>query len=152
MKKFILFVMITLSAFGLKAQTVEEAQPSPDKVERIKALYVAYITQQLSLTSDEAQKFWPIHALYDEEMRSINKSPLQELEKEEAVLKVKKKYASSFTKVLGAERSNKFTIHDKMFRDKIRERLREMRQQRKQRMPNDKRPGGGNRKPPPGAL
>ena len=140
MKKFILYTIITFATNGLNAQVVDGAKADPGKAEKIQALYAAYITQQLNLTPDEAQKFWPIHAQYDEEIRNINKSGLQELEKEEATLKIKKKYAASFTKILGAQRSNKFNIHDKIFRDKIRDRLREMRQQRQNRKPNENRP------------
>ena len=34
--------------------------------DKIKALKVAHITEQLQLSSDEAQKFWPIYNTYEE--------------------------------------------------------------------------------------
>ena len=116
----------------------EDRQPNPQRAEKIKALYVAYITQQLNLTVDEAQKFWPVHTQFDEEIKAAHKSNLPEIEKEEAVLKVKKKYTASFTKIIGAERYNKFLIVDRAFRDKIRNRLNEMKKDKKK--SNDNRP------------
>ena len=140
MKKLLFFVMILFAAMGLNAQPPnEDRQPNPQRAEKIKALYVAYITQQISLTVDEAQKFWPVHNQFDEEMRAANTSNLPEIEKEEALLKVKKKYSASFTKIIGADRYNKFLIVDRAFRDKIRNKLNEMRQ-RKPKGQNDNRP------------
>ena len=36
--------------------------------ERIKAYKTAYITQELDLSSDEAEKFWPVYNKYDSKM------------------------------------------------------------------------------------
>jgi len=36
------------------------------KKEKVKALKVAYLTNNLSLTASEAEKFWPIYNAYDE--------------------------------------------------------------------------------------
>ena len=140
MKKLLFFVMILFVGLSLQAQPPnDDRQPNPQRAEKIKALYVAYITQQINLTVDEAQKFWPVHTQFDEEIRAAHKSNLPEIEKEEAVLKVKKKYTASFTKIIGAERYNKFLIVDRAFRDKIRNKLNEMRQ-RKPKGQNDNRP------------
>jgi hypothetical protein len=57
------------------------AQPRFDeKKEQIKALKVGYITNELSLTAEEATKFWPIYNVFDDKqfelrhhkMRSFN--------------------------------------------------------------------------------
>jgi hypothetical protein len=57
------------------------AQPRFDeKKEQIKALKVGYITNELSLTAEEAIKFWPIYNVFDDKqfelrhnkMRSFN--------------------------------------------------------------------------------
>jgi hypothetical protein len=133
MKRYLFFVVIMIMhSVGLYAQPPgRDHEPKPERMEKIKALYVAYITQKLNLTPDEAQQFWPVHLQYDNEIQAINRSGLKEIDKEEAVLKIKKKYAASFTKILGAERYNQFNIHDRAFRDKIKERLRDMQQKRK---------------------
>lgn len=142
MKKYLFFIVIIMSlAVRLYAQPPgRDHEPKPERVEKIKALYVAYITQKLNLTPEEAQQFWPVHLQYDNEIQAINKSGLQEIDREEAVLKIKKKYAPSFTKILGAERYNQFNIHDRAFRDKIKERLREMQQKRKKEKGNGQGP------------
>ena len=41
------------------------------KGEQIKALKVAYITDELQLTSDEAAKFWPLYNAFDEKQREL---------------------------------------------------------------------------------
>ncbi|MCK4561274.1 MAG: sensor of ECF-type sigma factor [Flavobacteriaceae bacterium] len=43
------------------------AQPH-DKRDKLKAYKTAYITQQLDLTSSEAEKFWPIYNAYEKEI------------------------------------------------------------------------------------
>ena len=91
----ILFSLFTLGTF---------AQPGQEKV---KALYVAYITEELKLTESEAQRFWPVHAEYDADLRKI-KLDQQELERQQMTLNTKKKYEDRFVKILGADRTNEF--------------------------------------------
>jgi hypothetical protein len=86
-----------------------------------------------------------VHGQYEAELKAINTSGTTEIDREEAVLKVKKKYATSFTKILGADRYNEFNIHDNAFREKIKARLRDMQQKQKDRKGNGTGPGrGGN--------
>ena len=46
-------------------------QAQDGKHEKIKALKTAYITEKLSLTSSEAEKFWPIYNKYDEKFHDL---------------------------------------------------------------------------------
>ena len=131
MKQFILYTTFIFAAFCASAQVVAaDGQDNPKKQEKIKALYVAYISQQLSLTPAEAEKFWPAHAQYEADLRDINKENLNELDRQQAVLNVKKKYQGNFNKILGNERSNSFYRQDAEFRKKLTDRLKQMRQQR----------------------
>lgn len=57
MKKFILILLLLISAFSYSQ--------NGRKLERIKALRIAYISNKLELTPDEAQKFWPIFNTFD---------------------------------------------------------------------------------------
>ncbi len=41
------------------------------RAEKIQSLKIAFITQKLQLTPDEAQKFWPVYNQYDKEVHSI---------------------------------------------------------------------------------
>ncbi len=65
MKKILLFTclaFISLNAIGQK--------PAGEK---IKAFKVAYITEQLSLSSKEAQQFWPIYNTHEETLEKLKK-------------------------------------------------------------------------------
>ena len=44
-----------------------------DKLEKIKALRVAFISTKLELTSNEAQKFWPIFNEFDKNQTDLRK-------------------------------------------------------------------------------
>ncbi len=123
MKKFLLTISIFICSVSLA-----QAQPDPAKrEEKIQALYIAYLTQQLKFTEDEAQKFWPVHAQYDKEIKAVRED-LNELDRQQATLNVKKKYQDRFIKILGADRANDFFKADAEFRKRMIERLRKMRQ------------------------
>ena len=128
MKIFILYITLMLSAFASAAQP-PAGQVNPKREDKIQALYVAYVTKELQLTSDEAEKFWPLHRQYDTELRTINLNT-NELDRQQAVLNIKKKYQAGFTKIVGQARTNDFYRQDAEFRKKLVERLKQMRQQR----------------------
>jgi hypothetical protein len=145
MKKCILYLSFVLAAFTATAQAPDmDEQPNPKKEKDIEALYVAYVSKQLQLTPEEAQKFWPIHSQYNAELKALNKSNISEIDREQAVLNIKKKYVGNFNRVLGSERCNNFYRQDAAFREKLRSRLKEIRQQR--RMENMNQQGGVRRK------
>lgn len=62
MKTIVLFAFIWISHLTLTAQ------PSG---ERIEALKVSYITQQLNLTPEEAQAFWPVYNAFQDKLKAI---------------------------------------------------------------------------------
>ena len=96
---------------------------------KIESLYIAYISKELKLTEVEAQKFWPIHTEYDNELRASSKD-LPELERQQLILNIKKKYQPRFSKVLGQERTDNFFKTDAEFRKRLLERVRKSKQQR----------------------
>jgi len=59
MKKLITLLLIVLSFSAF-------SQDRQKKLERIKALRVAFLSDRLDLTPEEAQKFWPVFNQYDE--------------------------------------------------------------------------------------
>lgn len=122
MKNFIL-----LFAFFLGGETVTRAQneqPSDDtkKQERIEALYVAYISRQLELSPEEAQKFWPMHTQFEAEVKAVRRD-LPELDKQQAILNVKKKYQNSFNSIVGPKRCERFFHMDGEFKRKLLDRI-----------------------------
>lgn len=86
--KFIFALMLLLS-FSFYAQ-------GPKK-EKIKALKVAYLTNNLSLTATEAEKFWPIYNAYDKkqfELRHDKMKMIKEKLESESVDNLTDKQAS----------------------------------------------------------
>ena len=54
------------------------AQPlMKQKKEQIKAFKVAYITEQLNLTSEEAAKFWPLYNAFDDKQKDLRQEKLR---------------------------------------------------------------------------
>lgn len=65
----ILILFVSLSAFAQKDKKMGE---------RIKAQKIAFITEKLSLTSEEAEKFWPIYNEIEAKKETLReKSPLK---------------------------------------------------------------------------
>jgi hypothetical protein len=122
MKKYLLILTMLLGS--LTMAFAQENKPGDDaaRQEKIQALYVAYVTQQLNLTPDEAQKFWPLHTQFAGELKSI-KPDLPELAKEEARLNIKKKYQDNFVRILGSNRCDRFFRMNEEFKRKLRERV-----------------------------
>lgn len=98
------------------------AQPR-ERMERIHAIKVGFITDKVHLTSDQAAKFWPVYNRYEDEMRGLRKRffdkyPKEQgsadeeksrqfiednLEYQEAKLNISKKYKAEFLKVISAQ-------------------------------------------------
>jgi Skp family chaperone for outer membrane proteins len=119
MKKFILFLAVFAGISYICA-----AQPPK---ERIKALKTAYITQELNLTSAEAEKFWPVYNEYFAEIEKVVKeNEPDELKKEEKILNIRKKYKPEFKKVLNDDtRVNKVFVIDRNFKEVLRKKMEE---------------------------
>jgi hypothetical protein len=67
MKKIILFGLF-LSLMG----SVAEAQRTGSKfADRLESYQVAFITQKLDLSAEEAQKFWPLYNQYRDQTRKL---------------------------------------------------------------------------------
>jgi hypothetical protein len=118
MKKIFTLLLISFCTTTLLAQPPQDE----NRGERIEALYVAYIRKELKLTSEEAEKFWPVHAQFDEEMKAIPKNQ-STLKIQEAQLNVRKKYEPKFIKLIGSQRTDEFFKKDAAFREKLIQRL-----------------------------
>jgi hypothetical protein len=134
MKKYLLILTVLLGSFSFAKAQDDQPENENKRQEKIQALYVAYVTQQLALTPEEAQKFWPLHTQFANELKGIKKD-LPQLEKEQARLNIKRKYQDGFTKIIGAGRC------ERLFRmgDEFRQRLLEQRNQRQNDRPKLRR-------------
>nr|WP_299341339.1 hypothetical protein [Allomuricauda sp.] len=70
-KRIPIALVLTFFAFSIYAQ-----RPVRD---RIKTLKVAFITERLSLSTEEAQSFWPIYNAHDEKLEGIRRRERLEL-------------------------------------------------------------------------
>lgn len=135
MKQLLLYITIFISSISMSfAQDNQPGEDAGKREQKIQALYIAYITQELKLTETEAQKFWPVHAQFENEIRGL-KGDMNEIDREQAVLNVKKRYQDRFTGILGSNRTNDFFRKDGEFRRKMIDRLRQMKQQNQNRQP-----------------
>ncbi len=126
MKKYLLILTLLLGSFALAFAQENPQGDDQTKQERIKALYVAYVTQQLQLTPDEAQKFWPVHTQFETDLKAV-RADQPELVKEEARLNIKKRYQENFTRILGNNRCERFFRLNDEFKRKLRDRLQKQR-------------------------
>jgi len=126
------FILIFITITGLsKAQ---EEQPSEKKLADIEALKVAFISKELELTPDEAQKFWPVYNQYSKEIKATRIDNPDVLERDEKILNLRKRYKEQFTKILGPQRVNNMYNAESKFNQLLFKAMR--RQNRLQNQPN----------------
>ena len=73
--KKIITILLLLMSLMIFAQDKEK------RVERVKALRVAFISDRLDLTTEEAQKFWPIFNAYDDKHFELKRQKRQLMRK-----------------------------------------------------------------------
>ena len=138
-KLMILIVAVTLNSVQF-AHAQEELDPS--KRERLEALKVAYLTQELYLTPEEAQQFWPLYNEMAQKMRDVRKEQRsnrkgakenfdsmsdaelsyaidKELEYEQQELDLKKEYNAKFKKILPIKKVAKLHMAETGFRREL---------------------------------
>ena len=110
MKQFVLILLAITTSFVGISQKGKMAQ-------NVQGLKIAYITRELNLSTDEAQKFWPVYYSYFEELKKTKQETKDDvLAFDEQILVIKKKYSQEFKKVLGTdERANKVFLADRNF-------------------------------------
>ena len=70
-----LFIMIN----ALISTGTTLAQPQQQQKENIEARHIGFITNQLQLTPQEAQVFWPVYKRYHAEVEALRKNHVTEL-------------------------------------------------------------------------
>lgn len=148
MKRLVIALLALAVSFSAMAQNPAQGQENRRKDhERFEAEKVAYITQQLSLTVEEAQAFWPVYNQAIKEQREVfakvreAKKALREAINEgksdaeikpllNAYLKVRAdkrdpmaEHRADFVKAVGETKTAKFYLSEDSFRNKA---LREM--------------------------
>jgi hypothetical protein len=128
MKRVLLISTLFLAGFYVQAQSGS----------RIETLKIAYITNKLNLSSEEAQKFWPIYNNYSLELKVARLKAMNnnssEIELDEALLNIRKKYSVQFSQVLPPAKVDTFFKSEKEFGHFVQKELerRQLKQQLRQ--------------------
>lgn len=141
MKKAIFFIIALLVTSAVMSQ--EPPRKMMGGRQNVEVLKVAYFTKHLALTTDEAEKFWPLYNSYTDEVRKARQDNKEDiLAFEETVLNIRKKYKTDLKKILVTdERVNKALQAEREFMNVVRKELQQrMEQRKKMREPKS---GGG---------
>jgi hypothetical protein len=88
-----------------------KSQPPPRSGGAVEAYKIRFITQRLNLNTTEAARFWPIYELYSNEEKQayqVYRNDKNELELQEALLNIRKKYSIEFHKAIDPGKINDF--------------------------------------------
>lgn len=138
--KNILPIVLFLVGFSFYAQS----EKIDEKREKIKAFKVSFLTTELELTSNEAEKFWPIYNAFDDKQyelrhekmktyfRKLNDDSVNSLSEKEAsallsqiestdkeLYYLREKYMSNLRKVLSAKKILKLKKSEDDFNRKL---------------------------------
>ena len=132
MKK--VFVILGLMLTFAAASFAQEGEGQADGG-KIKALQIAFLTQKLNLKPEEAQRFWPVFNQYQDELKVVRRDNknLPQVELDQKVVDIRKKYFQEFSKVLNKDRADRVFKADNEFRDVIRKEIQERRQLKSER-------------------
>ncbi len=151
MKTYLFLLIILTSTNALFAQG-----PGPNRFERIKAHKIAYITNQVGLSPEEAENFWPLYNQYEMQLHQLkvvdrkellsgitNNGGLENLSEEEAqiitqnidklktnIYQTENEKYNKLQKVLSAKKLLKLYKAEQDFKKELLNRLREKRGKR----------------------
>ncbi len=131
-KTIILLTVTLFISTSIFAQRIDK--------DKIKSLKIAHITEQLDLTEEEAQAFWPVYNANEEERSKLREGGARKLQKrkldemteeeaqqhleditkmEEARAKLQREYTKKLKRVLSAKKILKLLEADRSFRNKM---------------------------------
>lgn len=114
LKKLFPFLFLFIG-FNFYAQN----EKSKDKKEQIRAMKVAFLTTELNLSSNEAEKFWPIYNAYDDkqfELRHIKMKSYFKKMKGENFDKLTEKDATVLLKQIQDNEEEQFELRQKFIK------------------------------------
>ncbi|HRN56354.1 MAG TPA: hypothetical protein PLL71_07875 [Agriterribacter sp.] len=121
-KLFLLFGFITFTALLTHAQGMADSGSGREK---IKMLEIGYLTRQLHLSTGEAEKFWPLFNTYRQELRAAarDKNINDELDRQQKVLDIRKKYRKDFSRILDENRGRSVYEAEDRFKTMVRKEM-----------------------------
>ena len=131
------------------------AQPGPkheEKKEKVEAMKIGFITQQMNLTPEEAQKFWPVYNQMNNEIENLHKERQlsrenvkdnfetmtdpefeklinDELASRQKEFDIQKKYVAQFKAVVSIKKVAQFYRAEEQFKRKLLEKIQEKKQE-----------------------
>jgi len=125
----------------LLATTTTFAQPAQKKKEKIKALKIGFLTEQLDLTPAESEKFWPIYNHFQAAKKSLMSRPLKskvenmsdaelnqllqdQLDRQEQVIALRRKLIQDLKPVLPLKKIVMLEFAEKKFKRELLSRMR----------------------------
>lgn len=119
---------------------------------KVKAYRISFLTEELDLSTAEAEKFWPLFRRYDKAKDSLHKAYYQNhrwlkdsltyltdasamelieqhCQKEHQLMKKKEEMAQAFTEVIGAKKTLKFLHLEHRFRQRLVEKMRKKKEE-----------------------
>ena len=144
--KHFLLCLILLFSIGI-SQAQYKGHHKKEYNKKIKAYRISYFTEELDLTVEEAERFWPLYRQFDYRKDSLQRSyyhrhkmlsdslseitdkqALQMLkqrqEKEALLLQQKMKKIEAFTKIIGPKKTLKLLHLEHRFRQRLIEKIR----------------------------
>ena len=107
--KKILPLLIILISFNFYAQ----GERMREKREQIKTMKVAFLTTELKLTSNEAEKFWPVYNTFDDkqfELRHQKMKSFMRRMNDESIDKMTEKEAATLLNQMESTEEELFTL------------------------------------------
>lgn len=146
--KHLYFIWILIGIlFSSTLTGIAQENAEQNAKEKIKSLQVAYLAKKLDLTTEEAEKFWPVYNNYSHEVELLiadrkrkvkeNKENIKnedkaareaidkELNYEKKMLDIKTRYSREFMKVLPPRKAGNVFKGEKEFRSMMINQLRE---------------------------
>ena len=144
---FLKTVIFSFICLGLSFSSIAQERNRERIKEKVKLEKVAYITQELALTEEEAQKFWPIYNAYKEESGSMRASmdirPRKDMSDKEAEdmlyamldarskeIEIQKKYIGKMKSAIPAKKIAMLFKVERQFKEKLVSNIKERRKDR----------------------
>lgn len=143
MKNIFLYILLSISSLSF----AQRPGGNPPGGERIRAMKVGMITNELKLNESQAEKFWPIYNNYSDEkneihhqIRRLTKRPDENLSNSEIIkrqdkilelqqeeLNITKKYRDNFLRIISAQQYSSLMTADRKFNQMLLDKLKERR-------------------------
>lgn len=118
MKRIVVICFVVFAGIGV-------VKGQEDRFKQIEAAKIAYITKELELSPNEAERFFPIYNQYQREMRFLLNRKRQkdnhkgEIETDAEIVELKKRYREQFVPVINKQRASRFFEVEREFREEL---------------------------------